>query len=69
MSYAGANQPIAPVDDPYQMFGKLYGQMKDKDSLVSILDDVRDDLKRVSVETQRARQGAARTARDAGARP
>ena len=48
MSYAGANQPIAPVDDPYQMFGKLYGQMKDRDSLVSVLDDVRDDLTRVS---------------------
>jgi hypothetical protein len=48
MSYAGANQPIAPVDNPYDMFGKLYGQMKDKESLVSVLDDVRDDLKRVS---------------------
>ncbi|CAN5715545.1 DUF1552 domain-containing protein [soil metagenome] len=48
MSYAGANQPIAPIDDPYQMLGKLYGQLKDKESLVSILDDVRDDLKRVS---------------------
>ena len=48
MSYAGANQPIAPIDDPYQMFGKLYGKMKDRDSLASILDDVSDDLKRVS---------------------
>jgi len=48
MSYAGANQPIAPVDNPYDMFGKLYGQMKDKESLVSVLDDVRDDLKRVA---------------------
>ena len=25
MVYAGANKPIAPIDDPYQMFGKLYG--------------------------------------------
>ncbi len=48
MVYAGGNQPIAPIDDPHQMLGRLYGQMKDKDSLVSILDDVRDDLKRVS---------------------
>jgi hypothetical protein len=48
MCYAGANQPVAPIDDPYRMFEKLYGQMKDKDSLVSILDDVRDDLERVS---------------------
>ncbi|MDQ3624982.1 MAG: DUF1552 domain-containing protein [Verrucomicrobiota bacterium] len=48
MSYAGANQPIAPLDDPYQMFGKLYGRMKDRDSLASVLDDVSDDLSRVS---------------------
>jgi hypothetical protein len=50
MCYAGANQPVAPIDDPYRMFEKLYGQMKDKDSLVSILDDVSDDLKRVSAK-------------------
>lgn len=48
MSYAGANLPIAPIDDPYKMFGKLYGQMKDKDSLISVLDDVSDDLKKIS---------------------
>jgi len=29
------------------MYGKLYGQLKDKESLQSILDDVRDDLKKV----------------------
>ncbi len=50
MSYAGANQPVAPIDNPYQMFERIYGQMKDKDSLVSILDDVRDDLKRVAAK-------------------
>jgi hypothetical protein len=50
MSYAGANQPVAPIDNPYQMFGKLYGKMKDRDNLVSILDDVRDDLTRVSAK-------------------
>jgi Protein of unknown function (DUF1552) len=48
MSYAGGNQPITPIDDPYQMFGKLYGKMKDKESLVSVLDDVQDDIKRVA---------------------
>src|SRR3954468_6972402 len=48
MSYAGANQPVAPIDDPYQMFGKLYGRMKDRDNLVSVLDDVREDLTKVS---------------------
>ena len=46
MSYAGPNQPIAPVSDPYQMYQKLYGQLKDKEQLGSILDEVRDDLKK-----------------------
>ncbi len=48
MSYAGPNQPVAPISDPYQMYQKLYGQLKDKESLRSVLDDVRDDLKKVS---------------------
>ncbi|MGY8644125.1 MAG: DUF1552 domain-containing protein [Verrucomicrobiales bacterium] len=48
MSYAGPNQPVAPVIDPEQMLGKLYGKMKDKESLVSIIDVVREDLQRVS---------------------
>jgi hypothetical protein len=48
MSYAGANRPVAPIDDPYQMFQKLYGRQKDNESLKSILDDLQDDLKKVS---------------------
>ena len=48
MSYAGANKPIAPIDDPYQMFGKLYGRMKDQESLRSVLDDLQEDLKKVA---------------------
>jgi uncharacterized membrane protein len=48
MSYAGPNKPVAPISDPYQMYEKLYGQMKDKENLQSVLDDVRGDLKRVS---------------------
>ncbi|QDV18684.1 hypothetical protein Pan153_33440 [Gimesia panareensis] len=47
MVYAGPNKPVAPIDDPYQMFEKIYGQMKDRKSLASILDDVRADLKKV----------------------
>ena len=57
MVYAGPNKPIAPIDDPYQMFGKLYGQMKDKESLKSVLDELQADLKKVrdivSVEDRR----------------
>lgn len=48
MVYAGANKPIAPVDDPYQMLNKLYGQMKDKSTLVGLLDDVSKDLRKVT---------------------
>lgn len=48
MCYAGPNRPIAPIDDPEQMMAKLYGRTHDKESLTSVLDDVRDDLKRVS---------------------
>ena len=48
LSYSGSNKPIAPIDDPQQMLQKMYGQMKDKESLVSILDDVANDLKSIS---------------------
>jgi hypothetical protein len=47
MTYAGANKPIAPISDPYQMYQKLYGQMKDRESLQSVLDAVQSDLKKV----------------------
>ena len=48
MSYAGPNKPVAPTDNPYQMYQKLYGQLRDRESLLSILDEVHDDLNRVS---------------------
>jgi hypothetical protein len=47
-SYAGANKPLTPIDDPYQMFNKLYGRAKDKEALNSVLDDLQEDLKKVS---------------------
>lgn len=47
MSYSGPNKPIAPIDDPYQMFGKLYGRMKDQETLKSVLDDLKEDLDRL----------------------
>jgi len=57
MSYAGPNKPVAPISDPYQMYGKIYGQLKDKENLQSVLTDVRGDLKKVrkliSVEDRR----------------
>lgn len=46
-SYAGPNKPVTPIDDPYQMFAKLYGQSKDREALASVLDNIQDDLKKV----------------------
>ena len=48
MCYAGSNQPLAPLDDPYQMLDKLYGQSKDRDTYASVLDSLGSDLKQVS---------------------
>lgn len=48
MVYAGPNKPIAPIDDPYQMFAKLYGRAKDQEHLKSILDELQEDLRKVS---------------------
>ncbi len=47
MSYAGPNQPVAPIDNPYQMFDKLYGQTKNRELLASVLDDLTEDFQRV----------------------
>ncbi len=47
MVYAGANKPIAPIDDPYQMFRKLYGQAKDQEVVKSVLDGLQEDFKKI----------------------
>jgi hypothetical protein len=47
MSYAGPNQPVAPIDNPYQMFDKLYGQTKNREMLASVLDDLMADFNKV----------------------
>ena len=57
MSYAGPNQPVAPIDNPYHMFDKMYGQTKNRALLASVLDDLSDDFRKVeqliSVEDRR----------------
>ncbi|MGE3778113.1 MAG: DUF1552 domain-containing protein, partial [Pirellulaceae bacterium] len=45
--YAGPNKPVAPIDDPYQMFQRLYGRAKDREHLQSVLDDLGEDLAKV----------------------
>ncbi len=47
MVYSGPNKPVASIDDPYQMFEKLYGQVRDREHLGSVLDDLRSDLRRL----------------------
>ncbi len=47
MCYAGPNQPVAPISDPYQMFDKLYGQTQNREMLASVLDDLDEELGRV----------------------
>lgn len=47
MSYAGPNKPLAPIDNPYQMFSKLYGRAKDQQIVKSVLDDLKEDLDKV----------------------
>lgn len=45
--YAGPNKPVTPISNPYQMFNKLYGQIKDRENMTSVLDQIQDDLKKV----------------------
>jgi hypothetical protein len=45
--YAGANKPVAPIDDPYQVFEKMYGRVQERETLKSVLDDVTADLRKV----------------------
>lgn len=47
MSYDGPNKPVAPIEDPYQMFNKMYGNVRDQVAIQSILDPLATDLKKV----------------------
>ncbi len=44
MVYAGPNQPVAPITDPYRMYEKMYGNVKDRENLMSVLNLVREDI-------------------------
>ncbi|HVX10208.1 MAG TPA: DUF1552 domain-containing protein, partial [Pirellulales bacterium] len=47
MVYAGPNKPVTPVNDPYQMFAKLYGRAKHRENLASVLDGLQEDFNRL----------------------
>jgi hypothetical protein len=48
MVYAGPSKPLAPISNPYQMFNRLYGRVKDHESLRSVMDDLADELRAVN---------------------
>ena len=56
-SYAGANRPLAPISDPYQMFDKLYGQVQNQAMLASVLDGLKADFDRVKPLVSSADRG------------
>jgi hypothetical protein len=68
MVYTGGNKPVAPINDPYQMLNKMYGQVKDQEALKSVLDEVREDLdsvrSRLSAEDRRLLEEHAAFVRD-----
>ncbi|MCA9195222.1 MAG: DUF1552 domain-containing protein [Planctomycetales bacterium] len=47
LSYAGPNQPVAPIDNPYKLFDKLYGQSRNRELLASVLDDLQSDFRKI----------------------
>ena len=44
MIYAGPNRPLAPIDDPYQVLARMYGDKQRQARLASVLDDVQEEL-------------------------
>src|SRR5688500_15504257 len=48
MSYAGANQPVSPTSDPYQMLEKIYGSTKDKEAIKGVLDPLEKEFQQLS---------------------
>jgi len=48
MSYDGPNQPVTPLSDPYDAYRKLYGNVREKKRVRSVLDDLRVDLGKVA---------------------
>jgi hypothetical protein len=47
MVYSRPNQPVAPVNDPYQMFQRMYGRRKHQQNLASVLDGLEEEFRTV----------------------
>jgi hypothetical protein len=52
MVYAGPNQPVAPLSDPYRMYDKLHGSVKDRETLRHVLNSVHQDFGRLDPSQQ-----------------
>lgn len=50
MCYSGSDKPLAPIDDPSQMFRRLYGDAQERETVTSVLDRVSADLKSVAAK-------------------
>ena len=48
MSYDGPNQPVTPLADPYDAYRKLYGNVREKKQVRSVLEDLKGDLNKVA---------------------
>ena len=48
MSYDGPNQPVTPLADPYDAYRKLYGNVREKKQVRSVLDDLKGDLNKIA---------------------
>ncbi len=57
MVYAGPNQPVAPISNPYDMYSRIYGKLERKDTLLSVLDLLDQDFD--SQKTNRDRRDKA----------
>ena len=60
MVYAGPNQPLAPISDPYRMFEKLHGQIKEQGNLLDVLSLVDQDFERLNSSQRDALEPADR---------
>ena len=50
MCYAGPNQPVAPISDPYYLYQKLYGDRQQRALLADVLKDLKQDFDRIGGE-------------------
>lgn len=48
MSYAGPNQPVAPIDNPYLMLDRLYGQSRSREMLSSVMDGLTSEFQKAA---------------------